>query len=819
MQRLTLALAGAAFVAAAVTPVAPAEPLRPTGPARQAVQPVSAGSDDVQNQVIGRYCLRCHNDATLTGGLTLENFDVARAGQNAELSEKLIRKLQAGIMPPLPARRPERTVVEELVATLVSRVDTAAAAKPSPGGRTFQRLNRAEYERSISDLLLLQIDVDTYLPPDTVSAGFDNIADVQGLSVTVMEGYLSAASEISRLAVGDPDATVVESRYSVPRYASQNDRVEGAPYGTRGGLSIDHVFPADGEYVFTMAFFDAPIAFLYGSTTYHDEQIEVSIDGERVALLDLDRYMDADNENLKTEPSYVRAGPQRVTAAFIRKTEGSPPDLLSPHEWSIADKTIGSAYGVTTLPHLRNLSIAGPYNATGVSASVSRDNIFSCRPTAPDEELTCAESIVTRLASEAYRRPLIERDRGSLMEFYEAGADEGGFEVGITSALEAILASPYFVFRLEECSASAGSGDSSADSLVSDATLASRLSFFLWAAPPDDELIGVGVEGRLSDPAVLARQVDRMLADPHAAALGTRFAAQWLRLQDLEKVHPDALLFPDFHQQLGDAMRRETELFFNYLVQDDRSALELLTADYTFVNERLANHYGIPNVSGAGFRRVSLQGQERRGLLGHGSILTLTSHADRTSAVLRGKWVLGVLLGTPPPPPPPDVPDLDATNPVREGRLLTVRERMEEHRANPACASCHRVIDPLGLALENYDVTGAWRTKDNDAPIDATGMLYDGTQLGSPADLQAALLQYSDSILTNFTENLLSYAIGRRLEYSDMPEVRAIVHEAALNGSRMSAFIHGVVNSAAFRHNDRARSTTLVVRGNASDSR
>jgi len=764
------------------------------------VGPVETLSAQEANVLVGRYCLRCHNDSSLTGGLSLEQFDVAAAADNAEVAEKMIRKLLTGMMPPSNAQRPDAATYAALIATLESTVDAAAGDAPAPGGRTFQRLNRAEYERSIADLLGLRVDAAAYLPSDTVSAGFDNIADVQGMSTTVMEGYLSAASEISRMAVGDPGAGPAETTYEIPRYVSQRERVDGAPFGTRGGTSVMHAFPANGEYVFTMHFYDSPIAMLYGKTTYQDEQIEVSIDGERVALLDIDRWMDADNENLKTEPIYVRAGAKRVTAAFIKKTEGPVPDMLSPHDWSLADKDIGAAWGVTTLPHLRDLAVAGPYNATGVAVSPSRERIFTCRPTAASEERDCAERIINDLGESAYRRPLQPRDLDALMAFYQAGAERQGFEGGVRAALEAILASPYFVFRFEQPAPGT-------TYRIDDAALASRLSFFLWGAPPDDELIALAEQGRLSQPDTLAGQVERMLADPRAAALGTRFAAQWLRLQDLDKVHPDALTFPDYDQQLADAMRRETELFFDNLVREDRSVLELLTADYTFVNERLARHYGIEGVSGDEFERVELPGEQRRGLLGQGSILTMTSHADRTSPVLRGKWVMQVLLGSPPPPPPPNVPDLEATGAASEGRLLTVRERMEMHRANPACNSCHRMIDPIGLALENFDVTGAWRIKDNGMPVDPLSTFYDGTPVGSASELRAILLSYSEAFATTFTESMMAYAVGRRIDYRDMPAVREIVRAAAADDYRISSFIRGVAGSAAFLNNERLQQT------------
>jgi len=762
--------------------------------------PKSLSAQD-QNVLIGRYCFRCHNNNNLVGGLSLETFDAGRAYEQAEIAEKIIRKLQTGMMPPSQAQRPDPETYATLISGLSANIDhESAALAPNTGGRTFQRLNRYEYERSIQELLGLHIDAGQFFPPDTMSAGFDNIADVQGLSTMVMEGYLSAASEISLLAIGDPGAGTREATYEIPRYVSQRERVDGAPYGTRGGISVVHTFPANGEYVFTMAFYDSPIAFLYGKTTYHDEQIEVSINGERVALLDIDRYMDADNEHIKTGPIAVRSGPQQVSASFIQKIDGPVPDLLSPHDWSLADKDIGAAYGVTTLPHLRDLAIAGPYNASGVAATKTRDKIFSCRPTSAAEGATCASDIISRMGAEAYRRPLVERDLQGLMEFYENGAANGGFEAGIRSALEAILASPHFVFRFEPPAALGADR-------IADLALASRLSFFLWGAPPDSELVTLAEEGRLSDARTLAEQVTRMLDDPRSEALGTRFASQWLRLQDLDKAHPDALTFPDFDQQLSDAMRRETELLFDDLVRRNSSVLKLLTADYTFLNERLAGHYGISGVTGKEFRRTALTGKQRRGLLGHGSILTMTSHASRTSPVLRGKWVMQVLLGSPPPPPPPNVPELDATADADDGRLLTVRERLEMHRANPACNSCHRMIDPIGLALENFGVTGAWRIKDNGVPIDSNSEFYDGQALANAVDLREALLVYTDAFVTTFAENLMAYALGRRVEYTDMPAIRAIVRDARNNSYRVRSFVSGVVISPAFQNNDQVQRT------------
>jgi mono/diheme cytochrome c family protein len=757
--------------------------------------------------VVQRVCVICHNDRLLTGNLTLAKFDVAKAPQNAETAEKMIRKLRAGMMPPPGMPRPGADTLSLLAGELETRIDAVAAANPNPGGRTFQRLNRAEYERSIRDLLVLDVNAGDYLPLDTKSANFDNIADVQTLSPTLLEAYFRAAAEISRLAVGNPDATASEATYKVARWVSQTDHVEGAPFGTRGGASVVHTFPADGQYVFRVSFHHETTGALVGNgrsalqSAEIPEQLEISIDGARAALLEVDRWMhvgDPNGVNMRTDPVFVHAGPHRVSAAFIRRAEGPVQDLVSPHDWSLTSTAIAGTYGIMSLPHLRDLVIGGPYHPTGVSDTPSRQRIFACRPTSSAEARPCAEQIVSRLGARAYRRPFTADDLKDLMAFYQSGAAEGGFEVGVRTALEAMLASPHFVFRFEEPPPGARPGQGYR---INDLDLASRLSFFLWAAPPDDELLALARRGGLSEPAALEQQVRRMLLDPRSEALGPRFAGQWLRLQDLEKIHPDVRTYPDFDEQLKDAMRHETELFFNSLVREDRSMLDLFTADYTFVNERLATHYGIPGVTGDAFRRATYPDPRRRGVLGQGSVLTLTSHAGRTSPVLRGKWVMEVFLGTPPPPPPPGVPDLEQTEEAKEGRLLTTRERMEMHRANPVCSSCHQFMDPIGLALDNFDVTGRWRIKENGMPLDTRGRMYDGTDVQNPADLRQALLQRPTPLLRTFTVNLMAYALGRRVEPYDMPAVRAIVKNAEAEGYRMSAFILGVVKSDAFQKN------------------
>ena len=761
--------------------------------ASQGVMGGHEGSGDVSlNDVIQNTCVRCHNERRLSGNLSLVGFDADEADQNAEIAERMIRKLRAGMMPPVGARRPGGDTLQTVVEELERVVDAAASRNPNPGGRTFQRLNRAEYEQAVRDLLLLKVDASEWLQNDQMSANFDNIADVQSLSATLLESYLNAASEISRWAVGNRSAPAVDQVYKLPEYISQHpwDHGEGAPYGTRGGMVIDHVFPADAEYVFAMTF--------NGGRNARLEDVDVSIDGERVALLHYTRSgagaYGRGGSGVRTEPIMLRAGQHKVSAAFVRRGDGPYEDLLRPHEWALAGGGSGGN-GITSLPHLRDLIVSGPYNTTGVSETATRSKIFSCRPTVPSEELSCAREIVSRLGSEAYRRPLSDNDISGLMNFYAAGSARGGFEGGVRRALEAILASPHFVFRFEREPENKDPGETYR---LADVDLASRLSFFLWGMPPDAELLEIAAEGKLSDKE-LERQSQRMLADPRSEALGTRFAGLWLRLQDLYKVRPDPNFYPNFDENLADAMRRETELFFYNLVQEDKSFLELFSADYTFVNERLARHYGIPGVSGNHFRRVDYLEDQRRGLLGQGSVLVLTSMANRTSPVLRGKWVMEVLLGTPPPPPPPGVPDLDETGTVSDGKFLTTRERMELHRESPACSSCHSLMDPIGLALDNYDVTGRWRLRENGNPIDTRGDFYDGTPVSEPVELINALLKRPIPLVRNFTENLMAFALGRRVEHYDQPVVREISKNAEKDDYRLSSFIMGIIQSDAFQ--------------------
>jgi len=762
--------------------------------ATAAAHPATPAAD--YNALVQKYCVGCHSDRNKdrAGSLTLTSFDISKVGQHADVAERMIRKLQASMMPPPGMPRPEPAAYLGLIKTLETNVDVYAKANPNPGGRTFPRLNRPEYTRAVKDLLDVDVNAADWLPQDTMSANFDNIADEQALSPTLLDAYLNAAGDISRMAVGDKNAPAIDKTYTNPTYISQHpwDHVDGAPYGTRGGMVVDHVFPADGEYSFE-------VTFTNGDNSRY-EDVDISIDGQRVALLAYENgpQVAADGSGatpLFTDHLLVKAGQHKVAAAFIKRTDGPYEDLIRPHEWSNAGGGSGGG-GVTTLPQLRDVVIRGPYKTTGISMTASRQKIFTCRPTSKADERVCAKQIITRLGSEAYRRPLNTAEIDRLMPFYENEAATNGFEAGVRASLEAILASPSFIFRIERAPTDARSGGTYR---VADIDLASRLSFFLWGLPPDQQLIDAAQRKELSTLAGLDKQARRMLAVPRSDALAERFAAQWLRLQDVDKVHPDPNFYPNFDDNIANAMRTETKLFFKHLLREDRPILELLTADYTFVNDKLAKHYGVPNVVGPEFRRVSYPDASRRGILGQGTMLVQSSLANRTSPVLRGKWVMEVLMGTPPPPPPPNVPLLEASGEAKDGRLLTTRERMEVHRKNATCNSCHRFMDPIGLSLDNFDVTGRWRERENGMPLDTNGDFYDGTKITSPQDLVAALLKRPTPVVRNFTENLMAYGLGRRVEYFDEPTVRAIAKNAEANNYKISSFILGVVKSDAFR--------------------
>jgi len=741
--------------------------------------------------IIKQYCVLCHNDIILQGGMSLQHFDADHPELNLVIAEKMILKLRAGMMPPQEAPRPDRETLQQLAKSIEIKLDRASRKRNDPGTRPFQRLNRAEYAQQIKDVLGLTVNPEEWLPEDQISASFDNIADVQTMSPTAMTAYLTAASDIARRAIGQSNAPTLAKTYTNSPSVSQHEwePVEGAPYGTRGGISALHNFPADGEYIFKMGFMSG-----WGER-YHD--IDISVDGERLAVVQYGGEIDFQGRKkfpMETNPVFVRAGERRTTATFIRQMEGPYEDLIRPNDWSLTGTE--TSYGTTSLPHLIRLTIEGPYNPTGVSETRTRKQIFTCRPTTAAEEVPCAQKILSQLATKAYGRTASQDDIKALLDFYSMGAEDGGFEIGVRTALEAILSSPHFLLRMEREPNQVAPGDVYT---LDDMALAKRLSFFIWGTNPDAELLELANRGKLSRNRILKAQVLRMLADPRSEALATRFASLWLRLQDLEKVEPDAFWFPNYSQQLMTAMRRETELFFYNLVREDRSMLELYNANYSFMNERLAQHYGIPNVLGEEFRRVEYTGDQRRGILGHGSILVQTSLGNRTSPVLRGKWVLEVLLGAPPPPPPPGIPDLEETVGSESGRILTTRERLEMHRSNPVCAACHRLMDPIGLALDNFDVTGKWRIRENDSPLDTRSIFYDGTPIATPADLSQKLLQRPIPLVRQFTQNLMAFGLGRRIEAKDQPTIRKIVAAAEKNDYRMSSFVLNVVMSDEFR--------------------
>ena len=731
------------------------------------------------------------------GNFSLSGVDLDAPHAHAEAIEKVLLKLRSGMMPPPGMPRPEPEEVSAFVDGIESDLDARWRQAPDPGRPVLHRLNRTEYENAVRDILDLEVDARTLLPPDDMTQGFDNMSDVLTVSPTLLEGYISAAGKISRLAVGDPDATPLVETYVVPVTFSQMRHVEGTPFGTRGGMAVRHNFPADGDYEFRISLYFRSLGPLFGDNKPAEgERVEVTVDGQRVMLFDIDRKM-KQTADLRTEPFPVTAGPHVVAASFVRRMEGPVQDFVMPFDQATADLTTGNVQGLTGLPHLRNIGIAGPYAVTGVSDTPSRRKIFTCRPEsngAEATELDCAKSIVGRLARLAFRRPVSEPDLANLMQLYRHGRSGGDFDAGIRSALQAILADPEFIFRFERVPDGVRPGE---DYRVSDLELASRLSFFLWSSIPDEELLAVASAGDLSKPGELERQVRRMLDDPRAETLSTNFAGHWLHLQNLQDVHPDVYVYPDWDEKLTRSMRRETELFFDSIVREDRSVLDLLTASDTFVDQRLAEHYGIPNVLGNRFRRVSIDDPERRGILGHASVLSLTSLAARTSPVIRGAWVMDVLMGTPPPRPPANVPPLKENE--RGEKVLSVRERMEAHRENPACAACHNIIDPIGYSLDNFDPTGAWRERDGGLEIDPSGTLFDGTQIGGAADLRAYLLRSKELYLRNFTRNLLMYAMGRVVRHQDMPVVRSIVDAAGGQDYRFSAFVMGVVNSEPFR--------------------
>jgi mono/diheme cytochrome c family protein len=765
MTRPSIAVGGVALLV-----VAALAGVETRGQAR-ATPTLQTTAGDAQ-EVLDRYCVTCHNARLKTAGLVLDQLDLGRVDRDALSWEKAVRKLRTGMMPPGGAPRPDRSTLDRLAAHIENGLDRAAAAAPNPGTTALHRLNRTEYGNAVRDLLDLPIDATSLLPGDDSSDGFDNIANVLSVSPALMQAYVSAAAKISRLAVGDTTTSASLTTYAAPRGLSQAEHREGMGLGTRGGLTVQHVFPLDAEYEFRIGRSGAGFGL---AAVGGDEALEITLNGERLRLFE------------KAVPRDLRiripAGPQTIGVAIVRTRNARGVDDLY--------SELATSAGV------QSLGINGPFNATGPGDTPSRRRIFVCQPSSPGPpgESACARRIVASLATRAFRRPVGETDPtlDLLMGFYESGRKLRGFETGVQYALARVLVDPQFIFRFEREPADLPPG---AVYRVSDAELASRLSFFLWSSGPDDELLKTAGEGRLSDPAVLEQQARRLLADRRSQALIDNLAGQWLMLRQLESVSPSTRAFDG---NLRQAFRRETELLFETIVREDRSVLDLIDADYTFVDERLARHYGIPNIRGSRFRRVSLGNEARRGLLGHGSLLTVTSVGNRTSPVKRGKWILENLLGAPVPLPPPGVEtNLDETAAATSGPV-SLRQRLERHRANPSCASCHAIMDPIGFSLENFDLVGAWRDADGGVPVNAGGRLADGTALTGPASLRQALLGRREAVAATAAEKLLMYALGRRVEHFDMPAIRAITGNAARENYRFSSLVAGIVKSVPFR--------------------
>jgi mono/diheme cytochrome c family protein len=778
-------------------------------------QQPAASAPERQAALVKQYCLGCHNNTAKTGGLTLELLDIRHPEQGGETAretwEKVIRKVRVGMMPPQGAPKPTEQDRNSLVAWLEGELDRAEATHPHPGSVGVHRMNRAEYANAIRDVLDLQVDPVALLPPDDAAFGFDNIAETLGASPALVEQYLSAAGKIAALAVGDPGTGPAAEVIRIRQDTSQNVAISGMPLGTEGGTMVHTTLPLDGEYRLDVKYMISNLGAMKGLEMEHD--VEIAVDGKRVHFATIGGPQDfaALMRNISEAQQAVEArsstriplsaGPHDISIAFVYRGALQGSTRLQQFIRSSQDNLDATGH-----PHIETLTITGPFKPTGMGQTPSRKRIFVCHPEKPADEPACARTILSQLAHRAYRGTETPQDVDRAMESFAAGRTQRGFEGGIQTAIERVLASPKFTFRVERDPANAAAGDVHP---LSGLELASRLSFFLWSSIPDDTLLDLANHGQLSKPAVLEAQVRRMLADPKADALVKNFAGQWLYLRNLDGMVPNSVTFPDFDDNLRQAFRRETELFFQSIVQEDRNALDLMTANYTFLNERLARHYRIPYIYGSHFRRVTLNDEARWGLLGKGSTLMISSHTDRTSPVVRGKWVLENLLGTPPPPPPLNVPALNESN-SRGARVLTMRERMAEHRDNPACASCHRIMDPIGLSLENFDAVGAWRDREaggtlggGGTVIDASGTLLDGTNVTGPVELRKALLKKPEIFVSTLTEKLMIYALGRGLNAHDMPEIRRIVREAHNQDQskdyRFSQLILGVVNSKPFQ--------------------
>jgi mono/diheme cytochrome c family protein len=733
---------------------------------------------------IAKYCTTCHSERLKTAGLVLDPAGVARPGDHSETWEKVLRQLRAGTMPPPGAPRPPQALYARAAGYLARELEASAAARPNPGSLPLaHRLTRTEYANAIRDLLALpdlprELDYTTLLPADNASSGFDNLADTLFVSPATMERYLAAALKISRVAVGDPDMGALVNTHITPVRQPQDHRNEALPFGTRGGLQIDGYFPLNAEYELTVETDGA------GADVH---QLEISIDGERKAIANVARRPGVPGGGDAGNPGVFRfavaAGPRSVGVTFVERSEA-----LSEAPLRLPGRSRG------TLPSVVSVTITGPFNATGSGDTPSRRRLFVCIPASADQESACADRILTTLLRRAYRRNVTADDLGRVRRFYDAGRAERDFDLGIQRALERVLVSPQFLFRIEQDPPSAEPGSVHR---IGDFELASRLSFFLWSSIPDDELLDVAGAGTLRQPDVLRRQVTRMLADPRSRSLVTNFAAQWLFLRDVETKEPDVYLFRDFDEGVRAAFVRETELFLNSILLENRSVLDLLTADYTFLNEPLAKHYGIPQITGSHFRRVTLpKGSPRKGLLGHGSILSITSYSTRTSAVLRGKYVLENLLASPPPPPPADVPSL---NTERSGKALSMREAMQLHRASPACAGCHAKMDPIGFALESFDALGRYRAEENGRPIEVTSALPDGTVVDGVEGVRQLVLRDPALFVEALTGKLLMYALTRNVQHYDQPIIRAIARESARQNYTFASLVLGVVNSVPFQ--------------------
>jgi mono/diheme cytochrome c family protein len=780
---------------------APASAPRTVPPAPAPATRTAAAALAVPDRaMLDKYCVGCHNERAKIGNFALDGLDLTHADRNAAEWEKVVLKLRGGLMPPAGRPRPDDATRLAFVSSLERTLDAAAASHPNAGRtETFHRLNRVEYRNAVRDVLALDIDVAALLPSDSASYGFDNMAGALKMSESLMERYLSAARKISRAALGEAGGVVAQT-YNVSPALLQNEHVEGLPFGTRGGSLIKHYFPEDAEYSFR---FD-----LAGVATGAD--VDVLLDGDRLQLLSVKsgrRAVDIDGNEAGEKLEFrapIAAGPHDVGVAFLY----TPALLAEANRKPFMNPTVSNP----GIPYLRGVTITGPFNGKGASNTPSRKRIFICdqgTATTPAAETACAKRIFGALARRAYRRPVDDEDLSVLMTAYRDARTSGDFEAGIERGVQQLLVGPEFLFRVE---AEPGTPTikPASNYRISDLDLASRLSFFLWSSVPDEALLVDAVQNRLHLPAVLDAQVRRMLKDPRSSALTSNFVGQWLQLRNLEAATPSEVLFPDFNGSLRQDFRTETEMFFDSIVREDKSALDLLTANYTFLNDRLARHYGVPGISGTHFRRVTLTDQRRFGLLGQGSILTITSQPVRTSPVFRGKWILDNILGTPPPPPPPNVPALPEKSGVYAGKMPSMRERMAEHRANPACASCHAMIDPLGFGLEQFDPVGRTRLVDEMfKPIDASGTTPDGTRFDGVAGLRAALVRQPENFVQTLTIKLMTYALGRGVEYYDMPAVRKIVHDAAPSHYSVPAIISGITRSLPFE-NRRTAPTTLA---------